>query len=107
MGEVKRIEPPQSVPSQLKVLIADGTAITMVVIMNAVPSNGFMPLTNIWWPQTIHDKKAIAIIENAIEPDLVEALASYGVELREKLAAMPAKQRRGSKVQGPTALRFR
>jgi uroporphyrinogen III methyltransferase / synthase len=40
-------------------------------------------------------------------PDLVEALASYAVELREKLAAMPAKQRRGSKVQGPTALRFR
>jgi uroporphyrinogen III methyltransferase/synthase len=40
-------------------------------------------------------------------PDLVEALAAYAVELREKLAAMPAKQRRGSKVQGPTALRFR
>jgi uroporphyrinogen III methyltransferase/synthase len=37
----------------------------------------------------------------------VEALASYAVELREKLASMPAKQRRGSKVQGPTALRFR
>ena len=34
--------------------------------------------------------------------DLVEALAAYAVELREKLAAMPAKQRRGSKVQGPT-----
>jgi uroporphyrinogen III methyltransferase/synthase len=40
-------------------------------------------------------------------PDLVEALAAYAVELRDKLAAMPAKQRRGSKVQGPTALRFR
>jgi uroporphyrinogen III methyltransferase/synthase len=40
-------------------------------------------------------------------PDLVEALAQYAVELREKLAAMPAKQRRGSKVQGPTALRLR
>jgi uroporphyrinogen III methyltransferase / synthase len=39
--------------------------------------------------------------------DLVEALAEYAVELREKLAAMPAKSRRGSKVQGPTALRFR
>jgi uroporphyrinogen III methyltransferase / synthase len=39
--------------------------------------------------------------------DLVEALAAYAIELREKLAAMPAKQRRGSKVQGPTALRFR
>jgi uroporphyrinogen III methyltransferase / synthase len=40
-------------------------------------------------------------------PDLVEALAEYAVELREKLASMPAKQRRGSKVQGPTALRLR
>ncbi|MEU8264171.1 uroporphyrinogen-III synthase [Micromonospora sp. NPDC048999] len=44
---------------------------------------------------------------HASVPDLVEALAAYAVELREKLAAMPAKQRRGSKVQGPTALRFR
>ncbi|GAA1805072.1 bifunctional uroporphyrinogen-III C-methyltransferase/uroporphyrinogen-III synthase [Planosporangium flavigriseum] len=44
---------------------------------------------------------------HASVPDLVEALAAYAVELREKLAAMPAKQRRGSKVQGPTALRYR
>jgi uroporphyrinogen III methyltransferase / synthase len=45
--------------------------------------------------------------EHASMPDLVEALAAYAVELREKLAAMPPKSRRGSKVQGPTALRFR
>ncbi|HET6215112.1 MAG TPA: uroporphyrinogen-III synthase [Micromonosporaceae bacterium] len=45
--------------------------------------------------------------DHASVPDLVEALASYATELRDKLAAMPAKQRRGSKVQGPTALRFR
>ncbi|HEY2948225.1 MAG TPA: uroporphyrinogen-III synthase [Micromonosporaceae bacterium] len=44
---------------------------------------------------------------HASVPDLVEALAGYAMELREKLAAMPPKQRRGSKVQGPTALRFR
>ena len=44
---------------------------------------------------------------HAAVPDLVEALASYAVELRERLAAMPAKSRRGAKVQGPTALRFR
>jgi uroporphyrinogen III methyltransferase/synthase len=44
---------------------------------------------------------------HASVPDLVEALAEYAVELREKLATMPPKQRRGSKVQGPTALRFR
>jgi len=43
--------------------------------------------------------------EHASVPDLV--VATYAVELRERLAAMPAKQRRGSKVQGPTALRFR
>jgi uroporphyrinogen III methyltransferase/synthase len=45
--------------------------------------------------------------QHASVADLVEALAAYAVELREKLAAMPAKQRRGSKVQGPTALRYR
>jgi uroporphyrinogen III methyltransferase/synthase len=39
--------------------------------------------------------------------DQVEALAEYAVELREKLSSMPTKQRRGSKTQGPTALRFR
>lgn len=44
---------------------------------------------------------------HATVADQVEALATYAVELRDKLAAMPAKQRRGSKVQGPTALRFR
>ena len=47
IGTVKRIVPPQSVPSQLKTLIADGIAMTMVVIMKAVPSSGFMPLMNI------------------------------------------------------------
>jgi len=44
---------------------------------------------------------------HATVADQVEALAEYAVELREKLAAMPAKQRRGSKTQGPTALRVR
>ena len=47
IGEVKRIVPPHKVPSQLKTLMADGTAMTMVVIMKAVPSSGFMPLMNI------------------------------------------------------------
>jgi uroporphyrinogen III methyltransferase/synthase len=45
--------------------------------------------------------------DQATVADQVEALAEYAVELRDKLATMPAKQRRGSKVQGPTALRFR
>ena len=44
---VKRIEPPQRVPSQLKVLIAEGTAITMVETPNAAESTRFIPETNI------------------------------------------------------------
>ena len=50
IGVRNRIEPPHSVPSQLNDLIADGTAITIVVSMNDVPSAGLMPLTNMWWP---------------------------------------------------------
>lgn len=44
---------------------------------------------------------------HATVPDQVEALAEFAVELQEQVAAMPAKQRRGSKTQGPTALRYR
>ena len=53
IGVVKWMLPPQSVPSQLNVLMADGTAMTIVEIMNVVPRIGFMPLWNMWWPQTM------------------------------------------------------
>ena len=43
---VNLIFAPQRVASQLKVLMAEGTAIIKVVVMNAVPNQGFMPLTN-------------------------------------------------------------
>ena len=45
--------------------------------------------------------------EQATVPALVEALAEYAVELKQRMAEAPIKQRRGAKVQGPTALRFR
>src|SRR5262245_65567927 len=66
MGVVKRMLPRQSVPSQLKVLMADGTAMTIVDIMKLVPSAGLMPLWNMWWPHTIQERPAMLIIENAI-----------------------------------------
>jgi uroporphyrinogen III methyltransferase/synthase len=44
--------------------------------------------------------------ETANVPSLVEALADFAVELREKVAAMPPKTRRGAKAQGPTAGRL-
>src|SRR5262249_15473209 len=65
-GRGERIEPPHSVPNQLKVLMAEGTAIHMVVSMNAVPSIGFMPLWNMWWPHTTQDRKAMEIIEKTM-----------------------------------------
>src|ERR1700682_458663 len=66
IGVVNRMLPPQRVPSQLNVLIADGTAMTIVEIMKLVPSSGFMPLWNMWWPQTMKPRPAIPIIEYAI-----------------------------------------
>ena len=56
------------VPSQLKVLIAEGTPMIMVVIMNPPPRAGFIPDTNIWWPHTIQGRKAIDAIAVSHRP---------------------------------------
>src|SRR5690606_18612194 len=45
---------------QLKAFTADGIAINNVVNVNTDPKNGFIPDTNMWCPQTIVDKNAIA-----------------------------------------------
>ena len=63
IGVVKWMLPPHSVPSQLNVLMADGTAMTIVEIMNVVPRIGFMPLWNMWWPQTMKPRPAMPMIE--------------------------------------------
>src|SRR5689334_17904682 len=52
MAAVKRMLPPHKVPSQLNVLIADGTAMNIVLMANVVPSVGFMPLWNMWRDKT-------------------------------------------------------
>src|SRR5437588_8623857 len=59
MAAVKRMLPPQSVASQLKVLIADGTAMNMVLMANVVPSVGFIPLWNMWCAQTMNPRNAM------------------------------------------------
>src|SRR5262245_29087129 len=66
IGVVKWMSPPQTVPSQLNVFMADGTAMTIVESMKVVPRIGFMPLWNMWWPQTMNPRPAIPIIEYAI-----------------------------------------
>ena len=46
IGEEKRMRPPHNVPSQLKVLIAEGTPMAMVITENANAEYGLIPLMN-------------------------------------------------------------
>src|SRR4051812_42424582 len=66
MAVVKRMFPPHSVPSQLKVLIADGTEMKMVDTAKVVPSVGFMPLWNMWCAQTMNPRNAMPAIAYTI-----------------------------------------
>src|SRR5688500_7524011 len=66
IGTENLMLPRQSVPSQLKVLMADGTAMTMVESMKDAPSIGCMPLMNMWWPQTIQPMKPIEMMAHTI-----------------------------------------
>src|SRR5208282_2270490 len=56
MGDGKRIRPRNSVPSQLKVLIAEGTPMAIVSTEKVKAEYGLMPLMNMWWPHTIKPK---------------------------------------------------
>ena len=48
----------QRVANQLNTLTADGIAISNVVNVKD-PKKGFIPVINIWCPQTINERKAI------------------------------------------------
>ena len=60
---VNWILPPHTVPNQLKVFTALGSAIIIVETMNVMPRAGFMPDMNMWWPQTMKPRPAIPAIE--------------------------------------------
>jgi hypothetical protein len=62
MAAVKRMLPPHRVPSQLNVLIADGTAMNIVLIAKVVPSVGFIPDWNMWCAQTMNPRNAMPAI---------------------------------------------
>src|SRR5437870_13485263 len=66
IGVVKRMLPPHSVPSQLNVLMAEGTAITMVESMKLLPRAGLTPLWNMGCPHTLQERNAMPIIENVM-----------------------------------------
>jgi hypothetical protein len=48
IAAVNSIDPRHTVPSQLKTLMAEGTAMNIVDTENAALSVRFMPLTNMW-----------------------------------------------------------
>ena len=47
--------------------MAEGTAITTVVTTKVMPRSGFMPLWNMWWPQTIHPKNPMLTMAMTME----------------------------------------
>src|SRR5690606_11974998 len=51
---------------QLNALTADGIAMRSVVKVNTDPRNGFIPDINMWCPQTIVERNAIARIDMII-----------------------------------------
>src|SRR6516165_5897573 len=66
IGVLNRSEPPQTVPSQLNVLIAEGTAITIVENEKVADRTRFIPLTNMWCPQTIKPSTPMEAIAHTI-----------------------------------------
>src|SRR6516164_11301997 len=60
------IEPPQTVPIQLNVLIADGTAMTIVENEKVAARTRFIPLTNMWCPQTMKPRTPMATMAKTI-----------------------------------------
>src|SRR5687767_6619096 len=66
IGVVNCTRPPQTVPSQLKTLMALGSAIIIVESMKVVPRMGLMPDMNMWCPQTTNPSPAMPAMENTI-----------------------------------------
>src|SRR5579872_4023519 len=66
IGVWKRTLPFQIVPSQLNVLMAEGTPIAIVSTENANAEYGLMPLMNMWWPHTMNPNSPIASIAYTI-----------------------------------------
>ena len=60
------IEPPQIVPSQLKIFTPVGMAMTIVDSEKAVSATGPMPVANMWWPHTPKPMNAMNAPENTM-----------------------------------------
>src|SRR5438093_12571564 len=66
IGVCRRMRPPHKVPSQLKVLMAEGTPMAIVIIENANAEYGLMPLMNMCCTHTMKPSSTIDISALAI-----------------------------------------
>ena len=65
IGVSNEMFPRQSVASQLKIFTPVGTAITIDETMKNVSARVGSPTANMWWPQTMNPRNAIATVESA------------------------------------------
>ncbi len=64
IGVLSRSDPPQTVPSQLKIFTPVGIAMSIVERPNAETATGPRPVANMWCAQTPQPRKPIAMPEN-------------------------------------------
>ena len=64
IGVFRRSDPPQTVPSQLKIFTPVGIAMSIVERLNAETATGPRPVANMWCAHTPQPRKPIAMPEN-------------------------------------------
>ena len=67
MGVLSMMRPRYIVLSQLKTFTADGIDTLKVRRLKMALTRGDWPLVNMWWPQTMKLKKAMAMEERAMK----------------------------------------
>ena len=63
MAVVKRTLPCHMVPSQLKIMMPVGMEMLMVEMLKIELTSGPMPVVNMWWLQTMKERKERRISE--------------------------------------------
>ena len=67
IGTSKLIDPRHIVATQLNTFTPVGTAISMVAYMKNSSATTGMPVVNMWWPQTMKDRKAMLAVATTID----------------------------------------
>src|SRR5256885_16970062 len=80
-----RMFAPYRLPNHISVMIVAGIVIVSVGKENNKEENGFIPLTNMWCPQTIQLRKPMDIIEQLITRALKSGLRMLLIRMCETM----------------------